>query len=300
MNKESGFKWKLGMFVTAGILFFAVTIYFVGKQKNLFGSTFHLKSNFKTVSGLKLGNNVRFSGINIGTVDAIEMISDTSVMVDLIIEKSAQPFIKTDAKVGISSDGLMGEKVLVISPGTFTFKSVKDNDILPSKQAIEMEDLMLSMKKSIDNVALISDNLAQFSYKVNNGDGALSKMISDEQFSSTLQSTLVNLQNSSTEFAKFTESMNNGKGALSKLVTDEKFGKTLDSTMMNLKTGTKGLNETIDAAQNSILLKGYFKKKEKAAKQVQTKKANALKKKNPVIIKSDSIKPIITPKDSIQ
>lgn len=300
MNKESGFRWKLGMFVTAGILFFAVTIYFVGKQKNLFGSTFHLKSHFKTVSGLKLGNNVRFSGINIGTVDAIEMISDTSVMVDLIIEKSAQPFIKTDAKVGISSDGLMGEKVLVISPGTFTFKSVKDNDILPSKQAIEMEDLMLSMKKSIDNVALISDNLAQFSYKVNNGDGALSKMISDEQFSSTLQSTLVNLQNSSTEFAKFTESMNNGKGALSKLVTDEKFGKTLDSTMMNLKTGTKGLNETIDAAQNSILLKGYFKKKEKAAKQVQTKKENALKKKNPVIIKSDSIKPIITPKDSIQ
>ena len=300
MNKESGFRWKLGMFVTAGILFFAVTIYFVGKQKNLFGSTFHLKSHFKTVSGLKLGNNVRFSGINIGTVDAIEMISDTSVMVDLIIEKSAQPFIKTDAKVGISSDGLMGEKVLVISPGTFTFKSVKDNDILPSKQAIEMEDLMLSMKKSIDNVALISDNLAQFSYKVNNGDGALSKMISDEQFSSTLQSTLVNLQNSSNEFAKFTESMNSGKGALSKLVTDEKFGKTLDSTMMNLKTGTKGLNETIDAAQNSILLKGYFKKKEKAAKQVQTKKENALKKKNPVIIKSDSIKPIITPKDSIQ
>lgn len=300
MNKESGFRWKLGMFVTVGILFFAVTIYFVGKQKNLFGSTFHLKSHFKTVSGLKLGNNVRFSGINIGTVDAIEMISDTSVLVDLIIEKSAQPFIKTDAKVGISSDGLMGEKVLVISPGTYTFKSVKDNDILTSKKAIEIEDLMLSMKKSIDNVGLISDNLAQFSFKVNNGDGALSKMISDEQFSSSLQTTLVNLQNSSNEFAKFTKSMNSGKGALSKLVTDEKFGKTLDSTMMNLKTGTKGLNETIDAAQNSILLKGYFKKKEKAAKQVEIKRASALKKKNPAILKSDSTKLIITPKDSIQ
>jgi phospholipid/cholesterol/gamma-HCH transport system substrate-binding protein len=300
MKKDVGFRWKLGMFVTAGILFFAVTIYFVGKQKNLFGSTIHLKSHFKTVSGLKLGNNVRFSGINIGTVDAIEMISDTSVMVELVIEKSAQPFIKTDAKVGISSDGLMGEKVLVISPGTFTFKSVKDNDILTSKNAIEMEDLMLSMKKSIDNVALISDNLAQFSYKVNNGDGALSKMISDEQFSSTLQSTLVNLQNSSNDFAKFTESMNNGKGVLSKLMKDEKFGKTLDSTMMNLKTGTKGLNETIDAAQNSILLKGYFKKKEKAAKQIEIKKANALKKKNTTIIKSDSTKRFLTPKDSIQ
>jgi phospholipid/cholesterol/gamma-HCH transport system substrate-binding protein len=287
------------MFVTAGILFFAVTIYFVGKQKNLFGSTFHLKSHFKTVSGLKLGNNVRFSGINVGTVDGIEMISDTSVMVELVIEKSAQPFIKTDAKVGISSDGLMGEKVLVISPGTFTFKSVKDNDILASKKAIEIEDLMVSMKKSIDNVGVISDNLAQFSYKVNNGNGALSKMISDEEFSDNLKITLINLQNSSDELAKFALNMNNGKGALSKLMIDEKFGRTLDSTMMNLKTGSKGLNETIDAAKSSILLKGYFNKKEKAAKQIQTKKANDLNKKNKEIIKSDATKSIIAPKDSI-
>jgi phospholipid/cholesterol/gamma-HCH transport system substrate-binding protein len=299
MKKDVGFRWKLGMFVTAGILFFAVTIYFVGKQKNLFGSTFHLKSHFKTVSGLKLGNNVRFSGINVGTVDGIEMISDTSVMVELVIEKSAQPFIKTDAKVGISSDGLMGEKVLVISPGTFTFKSVKDNDILASKKAIEIEDLMVSMKKSIDNVGVISDNLAQFSYKVNNGNGALSKMISDEEFSDNLKITLINLQNSSDELAKFALNMNNGKGALSKLMIDEKFGRTLDSTMMNLKTGSKGLNETIDAAKSSILLKGYFNKKEKAAKQIQTKKANDLKKKNKEIIKSDATKSIIAPKDSI-
>lgn len=300
MKKDAGFRWKLGMFVTAGILFFAVTIYFVGKQKNLFGSTIHLKSHFKTVSGLKSGNNVRFSGINIGTIDNIEMISDTSVMVEMVIQKSAQPFIKTNAKVSISSDGLMGEKVLVISPGHYTLKSVKDNDILISKKAIEIEDLMLSMKKSIDNVGVISDNLAQFSYKVNNGNGALSKMISDEEFSNNLKITLLNLQNSSDELAKFALNMNNGKGALSKLMIDEKFGRTLDSTMMNLKTGSKGLNETIEAAKSSILLKGYFNKKEKAAKLAQTKKANDLKKKNTESVKRDTTKSIIAPKDSIQ
>jgi phospholipid/cholesterol/gamma-HCH transport system substrate-binding protein len=228
------------------------------------------------------------------------MISDTSVMVELVIQKSAQPFIKTDAKVSISSDGLMGEKVLVISPGTYTFKSVKDNDILISKRAIEIEDLMQSMKKSIDNVTLISDNLAQFSYKVNNGNGALSKMISDEEFSNNLKNTLLNLQNSSDEFAKFAVNMNNGKGALSKLMLDEKFGKTLDSTMMNLKTGTKGLNETIDAAKSSILLKGYFNKKEKAAKQTEIKSVNAIKKKNLLVSKSDSTSGAIAPKDSIK
>jgi phospholipid/cholesterol/gamma-HCH transport system substrate-binding protein len=295
MKKESGFTWKLGMFVTIGIVLFVVTIYLIGKQKNLFGSTIHLKSHFKNVSGLKVGNNVRFSGINVGTVDAIELITDTSVMVDLLIEKEVQPFIKTDAKVSISSDGLMGDKVLVISPGTANHKPVKDNDILASKSAIEMEDIMISMKKSLDNVGLISDDLAQFSHKVNNGNGALSKMISDEEFSSSLKNTLANLQTSSNEFAKFTTKMNSGKGALSKMMNDEKFGRSLDSTMSNIQAGTKGLSETVEAAKSSFLLKGYFNKKEKAAalKQANLNKQKQLKKKadstNRVIIKKDSL-----------
>src|SRR5688572_2992893 len=105
MKKESGHTWKLGTFVVIGLILFVVTIYFVGKQKNLFGSTFRLKSEFKTVSGLEVGNNVRFSGINVGTVDEIELLTDTSVMVELLIKKEIQQFIKTDAKASIGSDG---------------------------------------------------------------------------------------------------------------------------------------------------------------------------------------------------
>ena len=90
MVKESVYKWKLGMFVLIGLLLFASTIYFVGKQKNLFGSTFHLKAGFSTVSGLQVGNNVRFSGINVGTVDEIELITDSSVVVTLVIRKAVQ------------------------------------------------------------------------------------------------------------------------------------------------------------------------------------------------------------------
>src|SRR6188768_2528990 len=87
MNKESGFTWKLGMFVTLGLVLFIGTVYFVGKQKNLFGSTFTLQSRFKTVSGLKVGNNVRFSGINVGTVSEIELITDSAVVVKFVIKE---------------------------------------------------------------------------------------------------------------------------------------------------------------------------------------------------------------------
>jgi phospholipid/cholesterol/gamma-HCH transport system substrate-binding protein len=275
MKKESGSTWKLGSFVVIGLVLFVATIYFVGKQKNMFGSTFRIKSEFKTVSGLEVGNNVRFSGINIGTVDEIEISTDTSVMVEMLIKKQYQEFIKKNAKASIGSDGLMGDKVLTIISGSDGNRSVvKSNDIIVSKPAIEMEDVMSSVKTSIDNAAVITGQLAQFSVKMNSGDGALSKLITDKEFSNSLQNTLINLETSSNEFAMFTAKMNNGKGALSKLISDEEFGNTLDSTMKNLQTGTKGLSDNMEAAQNNFLLKGFFNKKKKA----EAKKAAALKK----------------------
>jgi phospholipid/cholesterol/gamma-HCH transport system substrate-binding protein len=245
MKKESGHTWKLGMFIAIGLTLFIFTIYFVGKQKNLFGSTFHLRTEFKTVSGLKVGNNVRFSGINVGTVNEIGLITDTSVLVDMVIRKEYQQFIKTDARASIGSDGLMGDKVLTISQGivtdSITSSPVKNKTLIASKNAIEMEDVMSSLKASIDNAGVITAQLAEFSYK-----------------------------------------MNNGNGALSKLVSDEEFGKTLDLTMSNLQGATKGLNENMEAAQNNFLLKGFFKKKKRAEakKQAAIKKQEELKKKN--------------------
>jgi len=285
MHKETGFTWKLGMFVLIALVLFVFTIYYVGKQKNLFGSIFHLRATFKSVSGLKEGNNIRFSGINVGTVNDIELITDTSVMVDLVIRKEFQKFIKTDARASIGSDGLMGDKVLTISsindPGAIAGRPVKNNDLIGSKNAIEMEDIMNSLKSTVDNAGIITTQFAEFSYKMNNGNGTLSRLISDQEFGNSLKSTLANLQTSSGEFAKFTTKMNDGKGALSKLVSDEQFGKTLDSTMSNLQGATKGLSENMEAAKNNFLLKGYFNKKKKAAAKKladQKKEADKIKK----------------------
>lgn len=286
MSKNPGYQWKLGMFVIIALVAFAFTVYFIGKQKNLFGSTFLIKSQFKTVSGLKVGNNVRFSGINIGTVDDIKLITDTTVMVELVIRKEIQQFIKKDAKASIGSDGLMGDKVLTISPGTATTTMVNDGDMLATKNPIEMEDVMGSVKTSVDNAGIITAQLAQFSTKMNNNNGVLSKLMTDEKFSGTLQNTLTNLQTSSKEFAKFTTKINDGN-----------LGKALDSTMINVKNATKGLNENMEAAKNNILLRGYFRKKKKA----DAKKAAAELKAQPNSQKKNSkitVPPVV--KDSIK
>ena len=236
MRKERGSSWKLGMFVIIGLVVFTGTIYFVGKQKNLFGSTFHLTAQFGSAGGLKEGNNVRFSGINIGTVNTITL-TDSLVIVELVIRKEVQPFIKTDATATIGSDGLMGDKVLTINPGKgIDTAFVKDGDIILTKKPIDMDDIMASLKTNVDNAAIISTQLAEFTYKMNNGKGILSKVIDDPSFSNSLQTTLTNLQNSSEEFSKFAVTMNTGKGALSTLVTDQEVANNIKLTVASLQT----------------------------------------------------------------
>ncbi|MCL6460654.1 MAG: MCE family protein [Flavobacterium micromati] len=293
MKQETGYQWKLGMFVIIGLVLFVGTIYFIGKQKNLFGSTFELNSKFKSVNGLEVGNNVRLSGINIGTVDGIEFLTDSSVVIKLVIKDEVRKFIKKDAIASISSDGLMGDKVLTISAGKISKIVVEDNDNIVSKESVEMDDLLVSVKKSVDNAAIISTELATFSYNMNNGNGALSKLVSDEQFGNSIKKTALNLENSTEEFKKFTTKMNDGKGALSKLVSDQRMGKVIDSSLTNVKTATKGMNEVIEAAKNNFLLRGYFKKKKKGEEKKQDEQADLeeieMKKELKIGVENDSL-----------
>jgi phospholipid/cholesterol/gamma-HCH transport system substrate-binding protein len=224
-----------------------------------------------------VGNNVRFSGINVGTIKSISFVSDTVVMVDFIIKDEIQKFIKTDAMSSIGTDGLMGDKVLTISPGTATNPIVKENSFIASSKAIEMEDIMKSVKISMDYAGIITKQLAEFSYKMNDNNGVLSKLMTDKKLANSIAKTVLNLESSSDEFSTFSKKMNNKNGVLSKLVNDEKLGKSVDTTLTNLQTTTESLNETIQAAQNNFLLKGYFNKKKRAAEKL--KKAAEKKKK---------------------
>lgn len=201
MEKQSGYTWKLGMFVTIGLLLFIMAVYFIGKQKNLFGSTFHITSQFKTVSGLEVGNNVRFSGINVGTVEQIKLINDSSVVVVLVMKEEVREFIKTDATASIGSDGLMGDKVLTISPGAKSQKIIEDNGKIASIDGIEMQDLMKSVKKSVDNVGVISGELAIFSHSMNNGNGALARLVKDDKMANSVSNTLNNLESGTKGFS---------------------------------------------------------------------------------------------------
>jgi len=197
MPKESNYKWKLGLFAVMALVIAVTAIYFIGKQKNKFGSVLHINALFKSVSGLKIGSNVRFGGIDIGTVDDIGFVSDTSVQVQMIIQNKVQKFIKKDAIASIGSEGLMGDKVVTITPGTTGQEPVTEGSTLASHPAIETEAIMASLKTSADNAAIITSNLADISSRITKGRGALGKLLNDTTLSSNISSTMKNLKKSS-------------------------------------------------------------------------------------------------------
>lgn len=109
------FKVRLGLFITGGLLIFIVAVFIIGRQKNLFVPVYRLTTTFYNVSGLQVGNNIRFSGINVGTVDNIKIINDSTVEVDMLIQKDVQKFIKSDCEAAIGSAGLIGDRILIIT-----------------------------------------------------------------------------------------------------------------------------------------------------------------------------------------
>ncbi len=191
------FKIRLGMFVTGGFLLFFMAIFIIGKQQNLFNPVFKLTTTFHSVSGLQVGNNIRFAGINVGTVDNITIINDTTVGVDMLIRKEIHKFIKADCVVKIGSEGIIGDRLLIITQGGIYTNIAKDGQRIMSNEPVEMDGIMSSLQTTAENAAVISDQLAQIMIKLNSGNGTLGRLIRDSTIAANISETIVNLKKSS-------------------------------------------------------------------------------------------------------
>jgi phospholipid/cholesterol/gamma-HCH transport system substrate-binding protein len=245
MKKNTSNRIKLGIFTSLGILVLILAIYFIGERQQLFRSTFHLTGVFKDVAGLQAGSNVRFSGVNVGTVDNIRIVSDTSVKVEILVDESTRKFIKKDALASIGSEGLMGNKILIIIPGTGGKKEIENNDTVETVQPIDMDDVMLSLKKTIDNASNITTNLSSITGNIQSGKGTIGRLLMDHSLAQNFDSSIVNLKQ--------------GLFGLKNLMDETKisFANNFDSTFVNLKEGSAGFRILMKKAKDSWLLWGF-------------------------------------------
>jgi len=191
------FKIRLGFFVAGGLAIFVLAIFIIGRQKNLFNPVFKLTTTFYNVSGLQVGNNIRFSGINVGTVDNIVIINDSTVRVDMLIRKEVHQFIKSDCQVTIGSEGIIGDRLLVITQGSTEAHLAKEGQKLISTEPVETDAIMASLEVTAANAEVISEQLADIMSYINSGRGTLGRLIQDTAIAENLNQTIVNLKTSS-------------------------------------------------------------------------------------------------------
>jgi phospholipid/cholesterol/gamma-HCH transport system substrate-binding protein len=192
--QKSGNKIRLGVFVTVSIALFIAGVYFIGQKQQLFNNTFHVTGIFRDISGLQIGNNVRFSGINVGIIDNIQQISDSSVSVDMLIDESTKKFMKKNVRAIIGSDGLMGNKIVIIIPGAPGKNEISDYDKVETITAVSMDDILEKLKVTSDNSAKITDDLAAIMDNIRNGKGTIGKLFMDTVFAEDLDKTIVSIK----------------------------------------------------------------------------------------------------------
>jgi phospholipid/cholesterol/gamma-HCH transport system substrate-binding protein len=259
MEKTTSQKINLGLFVTIGLLIFILAIYFIGSKQKMFGKTIHLQTVFNNVNGLQLGNNVRYSGISAGTVRGILMINDTTIQVDMIIDKSIFPYIKKDAIATIGSDGLVGNMIINIIPGKGSEPSVEPGDKIQSQNKIRTEDMLNTLSVTNKNAATLTENLLVITNKIIDGKGTMGALLNDSIMSKDLKETIYNLKTTSKSTSQTVTNLNKlitsleDKNNVIGVLKDPEVANKIRNMVTNLDQSTTDLNKVITNLNATIL-----------------------------------------------
>src|SRR5258708_4769759 len=132
----------VGIFIFLGIVILLAGVLVLGGQRKTFEKTIALNAIFNDVSGLQKGNNIWFSGVKVGTVKKLKLVDDARVEVEMRVEQQSQDFIHKDSKAKIGSDGLIGNRIIIIYGGTKGMPLVKSGDTLQADAPLNSAEMM--------------------------------------------------------------------------------------------------------------------------------------------------------------
>jgi phospholipid/cholesterol/gamma-HCH transport system substrate-binding protein len=280
MEKSTNQKIKLGIFVIIGSLFFIIAIYFIGNKKDMFNETIQISAVFKNVNGLQHGNNVRFSGINVGTVKKIIIVNDSLIKVDMLIEEDIASHIKKDAMASIGSDGLVGNMIVNIIPGKKSNEMVKDGDVILSENKASTDEILNIINSTSKNAKLITDNLVKITNQINSRKGTIGMLINDTVMSDDLKQTIYNLKVTTQSTSKSMANLNkiitdlNNKDNVVGALKDTLTGRKIKMIIVNLEKSSEQINKTITNLKDGKGALNYLSNDPKLVKQIDSTMIN--------------------------
>lgn len=233
---------RLGIFVLAAFAVLLLSLFLIGKNQHLIGSHFTVRAHFRDVGGLRTGNNVRYAGIEVGTVSRMSIINDTTLEVTMLLNREMKQVIRKNALASLGADGLMGNKVVNIIPQESSAAYVEAGDLLPSRQAVEIDDVIRTLAGTGENIRVISEGLKETVAKINNSEG-IWKLLSDKELATNIRRATGNLERATENADVMTRDMRQviaevkaGKGPLGTILKDTVMARELKHTVSQLET----------------------------------------------------------------
>jgi phospholipid/cholesterol/gamma-HCH transport system substrate-binding protein len=238
---------KIGIFIFLGIVILVIGIFLVGDKDALFSSTFKVRAFFNDIQGLRSGATVRLSGIDVGSVESVKIVSDTTGRVEVImsIREDVKQFIRTDTRASIETEGLVGNKVVVLQIGSSLTDRVREGGIIQSKEPIGFAQVIEETQGIMAYTKEITKDLSEIVARVNRGEGSIGKLLVDEQLykdaasltkraDSSLQQITLEINEMTEVFDKLGKGVETVVGNINAVVTD------LDTIIAGVKQG-KGM-----------------------------------------------------------
>lgn len=249
----------VGLFVVIGILIFVIGVLTIGSMKKAFSTNIHVSTVFDDVNGLKLGNNVWYSGVKIGTVKSIKFMGNSKVEVVLNIEEKSQEFIRKDAKAKVSTDGLIGNKIIVIYGGSQKVASIEDGDVLAVEKIESTEEMIAVLSENNKNLLSITSAFKTISKNILEGKGTVGMILNDERLYQDLSQTLSglkkasdNAQQLSASLSTYTAKLNQKGGLANDLATDTVIMRDMRATISKLNETVVSANKMVGTANGMV------------------------------------------------
>lgn len=265
MQKSFYQQLKLGIFVLAGIVLFVVASIMIGQKQNLFGNSATIYAVFRNTSGLKEGNNVRFSGLNAGKVTRIEMVKDTIIILSLSINKDVLKHIRHDSKAAITSGGLVGNMIVNIMPGG-ELGSVEPGDTIQSFSRVSTDEILNTLSETNENAALLTVEILKIAKEITEGQGLIGALVKDPNITKNVKVTLNNISKSANEAAHAVTNLNtfissfDKKDNLAGAIRDTAIAGQLKNIILNIEKSSADigmvvaqLNETVKNMDQAVV-----------------------------------------------
>jgi phospholipid/cholesterol/gamma-HCH transport system substrate-binding protein len=206
-------KLKVGIVITLALITLFMTVFFAGGIENILSPKAELKAQLQDVKGLRKGAPVWLSGIEIGRVKEIELNPRYGTVISISIKKDALLYINKDSRISVLTMGLLGDKYVELSSGSPQSGPISPGDMIAGSAQIELKDVMDIGITSIQKMSDFIKKLERLVTKVEEGEGTVSKFLTDP-------SVYDNLKETTRTLSLMAKDMKNSQGTLKMLMED--------------------------------------------------------------------------------